>query len=286
MPAPDQVAARRKKYRNLHERGCFVVANAWDVGSARYLEHLGFEAVATTSGGFAFSLGLPDVEEAVTRDTMLAHVGEIVGAIDLPVNADFQSGYADAPESVGENVRRCVETGVAGVSIEDLSGDPRRPLYELPLAVARIEAARAAIDDGGAGVVLTARAEPYVARVANPLEEAIRRLQAYAEVGADVLYTPGPQDLDSIRVIVQAVAPKPVNVLISTAVDFTVADLAEVGVRRISVGSGLARTAWGGFDGAARGLLRGSFAGFASAMPSREINRVFKDLLDARSAQR
>jgi 2-methylisocitrate lyase-like PEP mutase family enzyme len=249
--------------------------NAWDVGSARYLEHLGFSAVATTSGGFAFSRGLPDAQGALSLETVLAHVAEMVDAIDLPVNVDFESGYTDDPESVALNVGRCIDAGAAGLSIEDLSGDSHRPLYDLGLAVARIEAARAVIDARGVGVVLTARAEPFVAQVREPLPEAIRRLQAYANAGADVVYSPGPHGRPSICGLVDAVAPTPVNVLIGTDAGLTVADLAEMGVRRVSVGSALARAAWGGFDRAARALRDGSFAGLDGAMPFADLNHFF-----------
>jgi 2-methylisocitrate lyase-like PEP mutase family enzyme len=252
-----------------------VLPNAWDVGSARYLEHLGFAAVATTSGGFAFSHGLPDVEGALDVELMLTHVAEMVEAVSLPINVDFQSGYARDPDALASNLVRGIDAGASGISIEDLSGDADQPLYELTLAVARIEAARAAIDACGGDVVLTARAEPYVARVADPLAEAVRRLEAYAEAGADVVYTPGPQDLESIRTIVDAVTPTPVNVLIGTAVDFDIVDLAELGVRRVSVGSALARSAWGGFDRAARALLDGSFAGLDAAVPFGDLNSLF-----------
>jgi 2-methylisocitrate lyase-like PEP mutase family enzyme len=210
-PMTGATETRRTAFRKLHDAGCFVLPNAWDLGSARHLEHLGFAAVATTSGGFAFSRGLPDAEGALDLELVLTHIAEMVDAIGLPVNVDFESGYAREPEAVARNVKRCIDAGASGLSIEDLSYDVDRPLYDLPLAVARIEAARATIDECGREIVLTARAEPYVARVPEPLPEAVRRLQAYAAAGADVLYTPGPQNLDSIRVIVDAVTPKPVN---------------------------------------------------------------------------
>jgi 2-methylisocitrate lyase-like PEP mutase family enzyme len=282
----DDLFDRRAAFHRLHDSGCFVLPNAWDVGSARYLHHLGFSALATTSGGFAFSRGLPDAEGAIPLDVMLAHVREMVEATDLPVNADFEFGYARDPESVAANVKRCIDAGTSGLSIEDLSGDSQRPLFDLSLAVARIEAVRAVIDDSGTGVVLTARAEPYSARVTDPLAEAVRRLQAYAAAGADVVYTPGPPDLDSIRVIVEAVAPKPVNVLIGAKVAFSVAELAELGVRRVSVGSALSRAAWGGFDRAARELFAGSFAGLDHAMRFDEINRLFSALWRSPRASR
>ena len=270
-------------FRRLHESGCFVIPNPWDIGTARYLKHLGFQAVATTSSGFAFTRGLPDMDWAVPLDAMLAHIAEIVAAAGLPVNADFESGYAHDPEGVATNVRLCVQTGVAGLSIEDATGDPAKPLYDLPHAVDRIRAARAAIDEIGSGVLLTARAECFLVHHPDPLRESIRRLQAYAEAGADVLYAPGPRTRDDIQAIVAAVAPKPVNVLVSGAVGLTVADLAGLGVRRISVGSGLARAAWGGFMRAAETLAsEGSFAPFADNRPFDGINEFFRNDFKAR----
>jgi 2-methylisocitrate lyase-like PEP mutase family enzyme len=277
------VAARRAVFARLHESGCFVIPNPWDVGSARYLRRLGFRALATTSSGFAFSRGLPDSDHAVTRETALRHIAEIVAAVDLPVNADFRSGYAREPEGVAESVRLCVETGVAGLSIEDRTGEPARPLYDLPVAVERIAAARSAIDASGGGVLLTGRAECHLVGIQKPLEESIRRLQAYAKAGADVLYAPGPCTREDIREIVAAVAPRPVNVLMSSPSTLRVADLAELGVRRISVGSALARVAWGGFIRAARTIAEtGSFEGLAEAAPGAELNGFFLDDLKAR----
>jgi len=276
VPTPTDADARRTRFKRLHEAGCFVLPNAWDAGSARYLEHLGAAAIATTSGGFAFSHGLPDSEEAITLDMVLAHLGEIAEAVSIPVNVDFQSGYARDPSAVAENVARCIDVGASGISIEDLSTDGDGSLYELSLAVERIEATRAVIDAHGPGVVLTARAEPFVARMEEPLNEAIRRLSAYAAAGADVVYTPGPQDLRSIRTIVEAVSPTPVNVLIGTPVDYDVHVLEQLGVRRVSVGSALARSAWGAFDRAARQLLDGSFSGLDAAIPSAQLNKLFQ----------
>jgi 2-methylisocitrate lyase-like PEP mutase family enzyme len=271
-------AAHRTAFRRLHEGGCFVMPNPWDVGTARYLRSLGFQALATTSSGFAFSRGLPDTDWAVPRDMMLAHIAEIVAAADLPVNADFESGYANEPEAVADNVRLCVGTGVAGLSIEDATGDKAKPLYELPLAVERIRAARAAIDASGTGVLLTGRAECFLVGHPDPLKESIRRLEAYAEAGADVLYAPDLGSLEEIRAVVAAVSPKPLNVLISSAMGLRVADLAEAGVRRISVGSALARAAWGGFMRTAETIAReGSFAGFAQNRPFTEINTFFRE---------
>jgi 2-methylisocitrate lyase-like PEP mutase family enzyme len=280
LPAmlPADAAPRRAAFRSLHESGCFVMPNPWDIGTTRYLGSLGFKALATTSSGFAFSRGLPDTDWAVPRDMMLAHIAEIAAATDLPVNADFESGYAHEPEALAENVRLCVETGVAGLSIEDATGDNANPLYELPLAVERIRAARAAIDATGTGVLLTGRAECFLVGHPDPLKESIRRLEAYATAGADVLYAPDLRSLDDMRAIVAAVSPKPVNVLMSGATDLRVADLAEIGVRRISVGSALARAAWGGFMRAAEAIAReGSFQGYAQNRSFTEINTFFRE---------
>lgn len=270
------LSSRRAAFRRLHESGCFVLPNPWDIGTARYLRHLGFQALATTSSGFAFGRGLPDTDWAVPRDAMLAHIAEIVAATDLPVNADYESGYAHEPEGVAGNVRLCVETGVAGLSIEDATGDPEKPLYDLDLAVERIRAARAAVDAAGGGVVLTARAECYLVGHSDPLRESIRRLQAYAEAGGDCLYAPGLRTREEIRAVVQAVAPKPVNVLVSGPIGLNVQDLAECGVRRISLGSGLARAAWGGFMRAAEALAGGSFEALADNRPFADINDFFR----------
>jgi 2-methylisocitrate lyase-like PEP mutase family enzyme len=265
-------------FKNLHNSGCFIIPNPWDIGTARYLQSLGFKAVATTSSGFAFSHGLPDAEWAVPRDMMLQHIAEIVKSVELPVNADFESGYAHDPNLVAENVRLCVETGVAGLSIEDATGDRAKPLYDFPLAVERIAATRAAIDESGTGVLLTARAECYLVEHPEPLKESIRRLTAYAEAGADVLYAPGPHDPDDIRAIVQAVHPKPVNVLMSGSYGLRVSDLAEMGVRRISVGSSLALAAWTGFIRAAKAIAaEGGFTGFDGSVSYGELNNFFKN---------
>lgn len=277
--------ARRALFRKLHETGCFVIPNPWDTGTARYLRHLGFQALATTSSGFAFSHGLPDGDWAVQRDLMLGHIAEIVEAVELPVNADFESGYAQQPEGVAENVRLCVLTGIAGLSIEDSTGDRRSPLYEHSLAVSRIRAARKTIDESGTDVLLTARAECYLVGHSEPLKESIRRLQWYAEAGADVLYAPGVRDRDEIRSIVGAVSPKPVNVLMSANTGLRLGDLAELGVRRISVGSSLARAAWTGFIHAAKKIAnQGDFSGFDSITPFDELNSFFRADAKERSA--
>ncbi len=266
------------RFRKLHQSGCFVLPNPWDVGSAVYLEQLGFEALATTSAGFAFSRGLPDSVVAVPRDLMLEHVREIAAATSLPVNADFQTGYADEPEGVAESVSLCVGTGVAGLSIEDASGDSAVPLYDFELAVARIKAARAAIDATEIPVVLTARCEAWLVGQANPLQVALERLVAFAEAGADCLYAPGVRKPEEIDQLVKAIAPKPLNVLVSTGNrELTVSQLADLGVRRISVGSALANVAWGAFMRSAKSIKEtGSFETFADAAPFGEVNGLFR----------
>jgi len=252
--------------------------NPWDAGTARYLERLGFRALATTSAGFAFSRGLPDAAWVVTRANMLGNISEIVSATTLPVNADFESGYAHDPEGVAANVRLCVDTGVAGLSIEDNTGDSAKPLYDLSLAVDRIKAARASIDASGSGVVLTARAECYLVGHPEPFKESVRRLKAYAAAGADVLYAPGIQQRDEIKTMVSEVAPKPVNILVSRNTGLKVADFAELGVRRLSVGSSLARAAWTGFMRAAETISKeGSFSGFDGTVSYADINNLFLD---------
>jgi len=272
----EAVDERREKFRALHQSECFVIPNPWDVGSARYLQHLGFPALATTSAGFAFSQGLPDSDTALSRAQSLAYIAEIAASVELPVSADFAGGYGFAPEEVAESVRLCAATGVAGLSIEDATGDRTAPLYELPLAVERIGAARRAIDEAGGGVLLTARAECFHVGHPDALRESIRRLQAYAAAGADVLFAPGLQRADEIKTLVDAVWPRPLNVLVIRDIGLSVSQIAALGVRRISVGGALALAAWGGFLRAAR-LLRveGSFAGFDGAASYAELNALF-----------
>jgi len=275
-PTPAELVSRRAAFRALHETGCFIVPNPWDAGSARYLRHLGFKALATTSAGFAFSRGLPDTG-AVPRDLVLGHIAEIVAATDLPVNADFQSGYSLTPEGVGRNVRLCVEAGAAGVSIEDSTTDAGSPLYDLSEAVERLSAARAAIDSTGTGVLLVARAECYLVGHPDPLAESIRRLTAYAAAGADVLFAPGVRSPKDISALVAAARPKPLNVLVSSNAGLRVSDLSALGVRRVSVGSALARAAWTGFIRAARALAdEGVFTGFDGAVTFDELERLFQ----------
>jgi 2-methylisocitrate lyase-like PEP mutase family enzyme len=272
------MSARRKAFRTLHERGCFVIPNPWDVGSARYLQHLGFPALATTSAGFAFSQGLSDSgnDAVLSRDRNLAYIASLTTAVDLPVSADFMSGYGMKPEDVAESVTRCVATGVAGLSIEDATGDSSSPLYDLPIAVERIRAARQAIDQSGEDVLLTARAECYHVGHPDPLRESIRRLQAYAAAGADVLFAPGPHAPAEVEALVAAVAPKPLNLLVVRDVGLRVEDIAALGVRRISVGGALALAAWTGFMRAAQTLKsEGNFDGLANLVPYADINSLF-----------
>jgi 2-methylisocitrate lyase-like PEP mutase family enzyme len=277
--------ARREAFRALHSSDCFVIPNPWDAGTARYLRHLGYKALATTSAGLAFSQGLPD-SEAVPRDAVLRHMAEIVAATDLPVNADFESGYADSPDGVALSVALCVATGVAGLSIEDATGDLSRPLYELPMAVQRIKAARSAIDASASGVMLVGRAECFLTGHPDPLKESIRRLEAYAAAGADVLYAPGVRTREDIQAVVRAVHPKPVNILMGWNTGLKVSDLAEIGVRRVSVGSSLARVAWTAFIRAAKNIAQeGSFADFDGLVPYAELNSFFREDLKRGSTQ-
>jgi len=270
-----------ENFRKLHESGCFVLPNPWDAGSAIYLEHLGFKALATTSAGFAFSKGFADGPAHVTLDLMLDHFREIAAATSLPVNADFQNGYADDPDGVAANVKACIATGVAGLSIEDNSGRSDRPLYDFDLAVERIKAARAAIDQAGTRVVLTARCEAWLVNDPDPLRTSLDRLVAFADAGADCLYAPGVSAPDEIAQLVKALAPKPVNVLVSSNnCKLTMSQLADVGVRRISVGGALARAAWAGFIRSAREIYeQGSFASFADLTTYGELNDLFVDRL-------
>lgn len=266
------IAEKRAIFRTLHEQGCFVIPNPWDVGSARYLQGLGFKALATTSSGFAWSLAHAD--NTVSRGMILAHLRDMVAATDVPINADFESGYANDPEGVAQSVRLAVETGVAGLSIEDSTGDAANPLYSVDVAVARLQAARRAIDAAGGDTLLVGRAENFF--VGRPdLDDTIARLKAYAQAGADCLYAPGISTRAQIAAVVAAVAPKPVNLLVGSASELTVQEIAELGVRRISVGGALARSAWGGFMRAAESLAEGRFDGFAAAAPGQKLNGIF-----------
>ena len=269
------VAEKRATFRKLHASGCFVIPNPWSVGTARYFQHLGFKALATTSSGFAHTQGYAD--GAVPRDVMLEHLREIARVTDVPVNADFEGGYAQAPEGVAESVRLCIETGVAGLSIEDSTGSTEQPLFDFDLALARVRAARAVIEKAGGEVIFTARSEGFICGRPD-LDETIRRLKAFSAAGADCLYAPGIKTREQIVAVVQAVAPKPVNLLMSSALGFTVADIAAMGVRRISVGGALARVAWHATIRAAREIAEaGKFDSFAGLISNPELNKFFHE---------
>jgi 2-methylisocitrate lyase-like PEP mutase family enzyme len=269
------VAEKRKAFRKLHESGFFVIPNPWNAGSARYLQGLGFKALATTSSGHAHAEGYPDGGQSIEQ--VLAHYRELAEATDIPLNADFENGFADDPDGVAANVTRCIATGVAGLSIEDSPQSGITPLYDLDKAVARMKAARAAADRAGGDVVLTGRAENFIRGVPE-LNDAIRRLKAYAAAGADCLYAPGIRTREQIEAVVQAVAPKPVNFLNSGALGFTVSDLAAMGVRRISVGGSLARVAMHAFIRTATEIAKdGKFDGFAGLISNPELNKFFSE---------
>lgn len=274
MPTPQEISGRRRAFRRLHESGCFVIPNPWDPGSAKYLEKLGFQALATTSSGAAWRHGKADGQ--MTLDEVLVHLREMVAATGLPVNADFESGFAPDAAGVARHVRLAADTGVAGISIEDSTGDPAAPLRDIATSVERIRAARAAIDEAGGEVMLIGRAENFFAGRPD-LDDAIRRLKAYAEAGADCLYAPGIKTREQIAAVVKAVAPKPVNLLVGATSELTVRDAESLGVRRISVGGALARSAWGGFMRAAQAIAsEGKFDGFAGAASGAELNALFR----------
>jgi 2-methylisocitrate lyase-like PEP mutase family enzyme len=275
------IADKRRTFHQLHAQGCFVIPNPWDIGSARFLQGLGFKALATTSSGFAWSRGHAD--NSITRDMAVAHLREMVAATDVPINADFESGFASDAAGVAESVRLAVETGVAGLSIEDSTGDAATPLFELDTAVARMRAARGAIDKAGGDTLLVGRAECFL--VGRPdIDETIARLNAYANAGADCLYAPGLRTREQIAAVVAAVAPKPFNLLVGWASDLTMKDISALGVRRVSVGGALARSAWGGFMRTARLIAeQGRFDGFADAAPGQELNGFFRTDLARRA---
>ena len=267
------IADKRRTFHKLHEAGCFAIPNPWDVGSARFLQGLGFKALATTSSGFAWSHGHRD--GGMSRDRVLDHLTDMVEATNLPINADFESGFAPDAAGVAESVRLAVETGVAGLSIEDSTGDASRPLYELHTAVARIRAARKAIDKAGGDTLLVGRAECFLHGQPD-IGQAIHRLKAYADAGADCLYAPGIRTPEHIGAVVAGVAPKPVNLLMAWPGDLTMPEIAALGVRRVSVGGALARSAWGGFMRAAKLIAeQGKFDGFADATPGQELDALF-----------
>lgn len=270
---PPSIADKRRTFQQLHESGCFVIPNPWDVGSARFLQGLGFKALATTSSGFAWSQGRPD--NGISREMALEHLRQIVAATDLPVNADFESGFALDAAGVADSVRLAVGTGVAGLSIEDSTGDAAQPLFELAVAVERMRAARKAIDKAGGDTLLVGRAECFF--VGRPdLDETIARLKAYAHAGADCLYAPGIRTREHIEAVVAAVAPKPFNLLVGSTSDLTMQVIGALGVRRVSVGGALARSAWGGLMRAAKVLAeQGTFDGFANAASGQELNAFF-----------
>jgi 2-methylisocitrate lyase-like PEP mutase family enzyme len=265
-------ADKRAAFRKMHDSGCFVLPNPWDIGSARALAHIGFKAIASTSAGFAWSIGKAD--NRVTLEEVCEHLTELCAAVDLPVNADFEGGFAHEADKVAANVARAVKTGVAGLSIEDSTGDPAKPLYERAFAIERIRAARAAIDKDNSGVLLVGRCEGFLVGQTD-LKMVIDRLQAYAEAGADCLYAPAIRSHEQISAVVKAVHPKPVNLLLGWP-GFSVAEAADLGVRRISIGGSLARAAWGGFFRAAREIAdKGTFTELGSGYPGGELNKMF-----------
>jgi 2-methylisocitrate lyase-like PEP mutase family enzyme len=279
-PTRPSVADKRRSFRQLHESGCFIVPNPWDVGSACYLQSLGFRALATTSSGFAWSQGRPDA--GPSRDAVLAHLQQIVAATDIPVNADFESGYAPDAAGVARSVALAIQAGVAGLSIEDASGVAAQPLFSIDVAVERLRAARRAIDRAGGDTLLVGRAECFL--VGRPdLDETLARLRAYADAGADCLYAPGLSTREQIAAAVAAVAPKPLNLLVGSASALSLQDIADLGVRRVSVGGALARAAWGAFMQAARTMAElGRFDGLAGAASGQVLNDFFGEDLQRR----
>lgn len=267
------ISEKRATFRQLHRSGCFLIPNPWDVGSARALQHLGYKALASTSAGYAWSTGRPD--NKVTCDDVIDHLTQLCAAVDVPFNADFEGGFADAPEGVAANVTRAIATGVAGLSIEDSTGDKAKPLYDRSLAIERIAASRAAIDASGADVMLVGRCESFF--VGQPdLDLVLDRIVAYADAGADCLYAPGIRTKEQVSAVVKAVHPKPVNLLIGWPGGLSVAEATDLGVRRISIGGAMARTAWGAFMRGARDILdNGSFNSFAEGYPAAELNKMF-----------
>jgi 2-methylisocitrate lyase-like PEP mutase family enzyme len=270
---PSTTMTKRRLFKQMHHAGCFMLPNPWDAGSALLLGSLGFKALASSSAGFAWSCGRAD--GALGREQVLAHLKELVSATALPVNADFENGFGKEPSDVAESVRLALETGIAGLSIEDKSSDPSHPIFDVEIAVERLRAARAAIDRAGGEAVLVGRAENFITGRPD-LKDTIVRLQAYAEAGADCLYAPGIRTRQEIAAVVAAVAPKPVNVLVGWPSDLTLADLGALGVRRVSVGGALARSAWGGLLRAARSLAQGRFDEFGAAASGQELNALFE----------
>ncbi len=272
IPRPG-VTDKRRTFHALHREGCFILPNPWDLGSALYLQHQGFKALASTSAGLAWSKGHADNQ--ITREMVLSHLAELVAATDLPLNADFESGFGQTSAQVEESVALAVQTGVAGLSIEDSTLNPTAPLYPLDEALARLQAARRAIDKNGGDTLLVGRCEAFLWGQTD-LDEVIVRLRAYASAGADCLYAPGVSTPEQIKKLVDAVAPKPVNLLVGGSSSLTLPDIAQLGVRRVSIGGALARAAWGGFIEASLGLVAGRFDGFGHAAPGKVMNGVFK----------
>jgi methylisocitrate lyase len=269
---PVSTADKRAAFKKLHESGCFIIPNPFDIGSAKALQHLGFKALASTSAGFAWTIGKAD--NRVTVDDVCHHLTAICAAVDVPVNADYEDGFAHEPDKVAVNVGRAVKTGVAGLSIEDFTGDAAKPLFDRTLAVERIKAARQAIDADKSGVLLTGRCEAFL-RGVKDMDLVIDRLNAYAEAGADCLYAPGISTREEISTVVKAVAPKPVNLLVGSA--GSLADIGALGVRRISVGGSLGRMAWAGFMRASKEMAeKGTFSEFANGYPGGELNKMFR----------
>jgi 2-methylisocitrate lyase-like PEP mutase family enzyme len=273
VTSPSSISAKRQAFKQLHQSGCFILPNPFDVGSALFLQSLGFKALATSSAGFAWSRGRAD--GALDRGQVLAHLKDLVSATALPVNADFENGFGKDAPAVAESVHLAVQTGVSGLSIEDSSGDPSNPIFDLGTAVARLRAARAAIDQAGGDTLLVGRAENFITGRPD-LPDTIARLKAYADAGADCLYAPGIRTREEIAEVVAAVAPKPLNVLIGGPSELTLDALSALGVRRVSVGGALARSAWGGLQRAARALAAGRFDEFASAASGQELNALFR----------
>jgi 2-methylisocitrate lyase-like PEP mutase family enzyme len=270
----DPIAERRALFRAMHEEGCFLLPNPWDVGTARYLAAQGFRALATTSSGAAHARALPD--GAMSRDDTILHAGEIQAAVDLPVNVDFGHGFGADAECVGAAVTRCLATGVAALSIEDATGDPTRPLFPIEEAVARLRAARAACDAAPGRALLVGRAECFLTGHHDPLAESLRRIAAYAEAGAEVLYVPGLTTRDQIAAVVAAASPLPVNLLVSRPIGLRIAEIAALGVRRVSLGGALAGVAWGAVARAVKELQAGRFDALTGRMPGGELNRLFE----------
>ena len=272
------IAEKRARFRELHQKGCFVIPNPWDLGSGLFLQSLGFQALATTSSGFAFTKGLPDSPDAVPLEATLAHYRELAHGLSIPVSADFQNGYGTSIEELRQSVLACIETGVAGFSIEDSTGRPDQPLFEFEEALDRIRLVRKTIDETGTGVVLTARSECFLVGHPNPLKESIKRLQAFADAGADVLFAPCPAERANIHTIVRELSPKPVNIIMSGYSGLTVGDVVALGARRISVGSALSRAAWSGFiDAATKIANEGSFEGLDKLASFAMLNQFFQD---------